>query len=963
MNKEKWLSKWMPCLMMVSIFLVGCYIRYFHRDFLSGDMAACLLAWYDEIALMDLKTALCSQVGNYNTLYQLMIFAMTRISIEPIYAYKILSEVFDLLLAVGGYCLIRRIQTEAQKDGTDMISKSSAMVAAALLWLSPIVWMNSAVWGQCDSMYVACIIWALFFLTDKKEMVAAFLIGVAFALKLQTVFIVPFLFLYLCSQSHKIKSFILCSVTAVGGFLACLLPNLIAGRPLLDSLSIYVQQTNEYHHMTMNYAGFWALFPDEYDKYKIAAIGLTVILLVSFCFFFFWKKYWIRTENMLLVAGVTSMICVLFLPSMHERYGFLYEVLFFLYACQKRKGYVRCGVLCLVTYRMYLWFLHSMSYDIKVAAVINLILFLLWMADLVADAMGRKNPIPCAEHFFELESSQIRDLECSQWKKLKAFDVCVMSISVIVYFLFCLVGIGKNAAPETTQTFSKADGQCEMVLSFEQPVQIQELDFFLGQEHTKKISISSYEDGEWIVLNGSAEIVSVFCWNKIEIDHMIQHLGIVFLDDVAYVNELVIKDADGQAVLPVSYEGYEAMFDEQELCPDVNTYYESTMFDEIYHGRTAYEFLHQLSIYENTHPPLGKTIISIGISLFGMNPFGWRIMCALCGSLIMPFFYLFAYRMSGKQSYGVLALVLGATEFMHFTLSRISTIDVIVALFVVAMFYYMYGFIQTQNRWYLLLCGLASGLAVATKWTGIYSLAGIAVIFFSWLVIQCRKTGLGKNQMPYYLKLAGICVICFILIPVGIYTLSYIPFARVYTDQNVVQHVFSNGQSMLDYHKNVTDAHPYSSKWFTWFVDYKPLVDARDNLRYGKVSVVATFGNPMLYLVGILAFFYELYLFCKKKNWISGGLLLAYLSMILPWVFVTRTVFIYQYFICTLILIPMVCHSMSTIQWKREKTVLGISMSLSTILFIMFYPVISGMAVSQDYIRHFLMWLPSWMFV
>lgn len=94
---------------------------------------------------------------------------------------------------------------------------------------------------------------------------------------------------------------------------------------------------------------------------------------------------------------------------------------------------------------------------------------------------------------------------------------------------------------------------------------------------------------------------------------------------------------------------YPALFDEQELYEDGITYQDQTIFDEIYHGRTAYEFLHGLPIYENTHPPLGKTLISVGIAVFGMNPFGWRFMCVVFGSLMMPFIYLFGLRLTGKR--------------------------------------------------------------------------------------------------------------------------------------------------------------------------------------------------------------------------------------------------------------------------------------------------------------------------
>ena len=71
-------------------------------------------------------------------------------------------------------------------------------------------------------------------------------------------------------------------------------------------------------------------------------------------------------------------------------------------------------------------------------------------------------------------------------------------------------------------------------------------------------------------------------------------------------------------------------------------------FDEIYHARTAYEFLHGLPTYENTHPPLGKILISVGIAIFGMNPFGWRIMGTLFGIAMLPFLYLLWKKMTGN---------------------------------------------------------------------------------------------------------------------------------------------------------------------------------------------------------------------------------------------------------------------------------------------------------------------------
>ena len=76
----------------------------------------------------------------------------------------------------------------------------------------------------------------------------------------------------------------------------------------------------------------------------------------------------------------------------------------------------------------------------------------------------------------------------------------------------------------------------------------------------------------------------------------------------------------GTVITPVADSRYDALFDEQEMYPEVKTYLTGTMFDEVYHGRTAYEFIHGLVTYETTHPQLGKVLIALGVRIFGMTP-------------------------------------------------------------------------------------------------------------------------------------------------------------------------------------------------------------------------------------------------------------------------------------------------------------------------------------------------------
>lgn len=548
--------------------------------------------------------------------------------------------------------------------------------------------------------------------------------------------------------------------------------------------------------------------------------------------------------------------------------------------------------------------------------------------------------------------------------EIRRKDVILVCLFTIGFFCIALWGLGSHSIPQTEQELSaRGDGAKEVVLYFEEGQQLSDLLLFIGYRAAGEVTVSVAAGTDWQIVQSGEELDSVFAWNEIPVSYRTTCLGLVFSDASVNLMELVCLDENGEPVLPVNAMQYPALFDEQELYEDGITYQDQTIFDEIYHGRTAYEFLHGLPIYENTHPPLGKTLISVGIAVFGMNPFGWRFMCVVFGSLMMPFIYLFGLRLTGKTRYACLAAVLLGTDFMHFTLSRIATIDIIVAFFVLGMFYFMYAFVSSEKRRYLLLAGLFTGLGCATKWTGIYALCGLFVVFLLWMIGKIRKIGVKKETRRYWTWLCLQCIGCFILLPFTIYTLSYIPFVRVYPDQNLLQHVLSNGELMLSYHKATIFDHPYASPWYSWLFDWKPLLDSREYLAGDKVSVIATFGNPVLYFAGLYAYGKELWRTFRNKDKNAAVLVLYYTVMLLPWIFIRRTVFIYQYYVCSVVLILLLCHSVSQKEGGQEKRAYWGLLAASVLLFVVFYPVISGLVVPAVYIRQVIPWLPNWRFL
>lgn len=111
----------------------------------------------------------------------------------------------------------------------------------------------------------------------------------------------------------------------------------------------------------------------------------------------------------------------------------------------------------------------------------------------------------------------------------------------------------------------------------------------------------------------------------------------------------------------------ENLLDEQDTLEGEPSWYNSTYFDEIYHARTAFELLNGTSVYEWTHPPLGKVLMSWCIALFGMTPFGWRFAGCMAGILMLPFMYLVGQAVdqeagSGLCRYGVAGAGLHASD-------------------------------------------------------------------------------------------------------------------------------------------------------------------------------------------------------------------------------------------------------------------------------------------------------------
>ena len=242
------------------------------------------------------------------------------------------------------------------------------------------------------------------------------------------------------------------------------------------------------------------------------------------------------------------------------------------------------------------------------------------------------------------------------------------------------------------------------------------------------------------------------------------------------------------------------------------------------------------------------------------------------------------------------------------------------------------------------------------------------VIYLSWHYKTWEAWKLNRNHLLF---LFLSCVVSFIMIPLLIYCLSFWPYLKLEEGKNLIQIAWEQSNNMFHYHKGITETHPYMSEWYEWLWDKRPLLDAFEGLAGREVytiSSVATFGNPLVWLIGSVAFLYNVYLWRVKKDRTAELLVIAYLSMLLPWLLVHRTVFIYQYFGCVLVMPALIANAMrildiGTVKCQRRLRWAGILLTvMAGLLFIVFFSEISGKECTSAYANDVLEWLPSWVF-
>ena len=376
------------------------------------------------------------------------------------------------------------------------------------------------------------------------------------------------------------------------------------------------------------------------------------------------------------------------------------------------------------------------------------------------------------------------------------------------------------------------------------------------------------------------------------------------------------------------------------------------VFDEVYHAKTALQYLNGESPTEWVHPPTAKLLIAIGVWLFGYVPWAWRLMPALAGVALAPVFYLFARRALVTERGAVLATVLLLCDGVYLVQSRIAMTNIFAVLFQVsaALFILRAAMRPRLSAPDMAAAGLFLGLALSTRWTSLWA-AG----FLGLVLLAVRRLRIIK---PRELTLT---VLAFLVLPASIYVLSYVPWMR---QGHELKELLPLQKAIWRYHADLRATHPYFSRWYTWPLLYRPtwyyFKQTGDTIR----GIVAL-GNPALWWASVPVTVWALVTGAKEKDprrLFSG---LGFCALYLPWGVAPRTLNYSHYLFEA---IPYACLSLGELLDRRwDLKWARLYVAVVVLLFFFFVPFLVALPIPARWYFHDLgggvrpwTWFPKW---
>lgn len=317
------------CLALLSVGL-ALLLRTLLLDHVTDDYVTFLSDWAAFFRENGGWAAVALPKGNYTAPYLYFLAAISYLPFYDLYLIKLFSILFDVILAWGGCRLVQALVPGDRYRGA---------AAFSLLLLLPTVILNASAWAQCDAIYAALCLHGLAAGLEGRPRSSAFLAGLAFACKLQTVFLLPVWAVLWMSRRTRFRHLLWFPAACV----LSVLPALALGKPLADVLGVYFGQAAEYSaYLTLNAPSLYALIPSsaQVNVALAARVGILAafVLVLGVLGWLLLQRRGLSRRAVFLAGVVFAIGIPLLLPHMHDRYFFLADVLTLTWACTDRRG-------------------------------------------------------------------------------------------------------------------------------------------------------------------------------------------------------------------------------------------------------------------------------------------------------------------------------------------------------------------------------------------------------------------------------------------------------------------------------------------------------------------------------------------------------------------------------------------------------------------------------------------------
>lgn len=378
------------------------------------------------------------------------------------------------------------------------------------------------------------------------------------------------------------------------------------------------------------------------------------------------------------------------------------------------------------------------------------------------------------------------------------------------------------------------------------------------------------------------------------------------------------------------------------------------MFDEVHYvpaARVLIDLAHPVNM---EHPLLGKSLIALGMLIFGDNPIGWRAMSVLAGALTIVGVYSFARHLTGATRAGLFAALFAMLGQLVFIQARIGMLDVFLGMLLVwagvAFLRAMQGDSRRRAQFLLLASAIAFGGAVAVKWAAVPYVA-LACMAFLWLRRGHPERFGGTSWFAGLTILGCVSIATYFLTfaPAFFYTTSPMTLARLIPFQ----------LEMWGLQTQVLAPHNYQSDWWSWPLMLRPIWYFYEPDQ-GAQRGVLLIGNPAIMWGGLVAVAACWWAGLRDKAGAPLTAAILWTVSLGVWAMIPKSLGFYYYYYLPGIILSVVLavafqHYAGKVKRNDEWYLV-----LCVGLFAYFYPILSALALPSERSFERWIWFPGW---